>query len=87
MTGSVRLTAEMLERAVIEYGRTLTLPPGGGMPPDLELVAEDAHPGHLHVVMSLWTDEEGQSDFSLELILILNNHGLIDIQVDGLHVL
>jgi hypothetical protein len=37
--------------------------------------------------MSLWTEEEGQSDLSLELTLILNNHGLIDIQVDGLHVL
>ena len=38
-------------------------------------------------IKPLWTEEEGCSDLSLELILIETDHTLLTTEVDNLHVL
>jgi hypothetical protein len=87
ITGNSRFSAEMLERAVSDYGRTLIMPPSGGLPPDLDVTFEDAHPERLHAVMSLWTEEDGQSDLSLKLTLTVRRSNLIDTEIDDLQVM
>jgi hypothetical protein len=87
MTRNDRLSAEELRNAIARYGRTLV-----PLPEDqwdrLDVVAIDGreHPT-FHVVLDLWTAEEGRSDLSLELELTDRYGGAFETRILDLHVL
>jgi hypothetical protein len=84
-SGGVRLSAESLARAVSEYGRRLVLPPSEAAAP-LDVVPHRAG-GGWSVIVPLWTAEEGRSDLSLELTILVRGSSSYRIEVDDLHVL
>jgi hypothetical protein len=86
MTGERRLSASALRMAVSAYGRTIVVPPDG-LPPDIGEYPDRSDPHVLRVVVDMWTAEEGRSDLSLELTLMENRLGLIDVEIDDFHVL
>jgi len=82
-----RLSAGTLREVVEGYGRALAPVPEGGLD-HLDVVRiEGSEPAAFHVVVELWTEEEGRSDLSLELRLTDLYGGAYDIEVLGLHVL
>jgi hypothetical protein len=86
-THGVRLSAPLLQQAIVQYGRTLA------MPPALELETLDvieiacAVPKAWSVRVDLWTIEEGRSDLTLECTLIDQPGDLLAAEIDNLHVL
>ena len=81
-----RLTADELRAVVREYGRTLVIPPETAYR-DLDAVAvRGATPPTWSVRAPLWTKEEGRSDLTLELTVILNENRP-SFELDDLHVL
>ncbi len=82
-----RLSAAELAAAIEDYGRTLT-PVLPNSLDDLDIVElEDAETPTYHVVVELWTEEEGRSDLTLELLLTDRYGGAYDIEIRNLHVL
>jgi hypothetical protein len=86
MTGSRRLTSAELRAAVEEYGRTIVIPLGG-LPPGIDEIQDGEDPQVLYLVVDMWTAEEGRSDLSLELTLTANRLGLVDVEIDNLHMM
>lgn len=86
ITGGKRLTGFLIDRAIKEYGKTLSLPPRDAY----ELVdiarikTTAAH--KWSVVMPLWTEEEGRSDLSMEITLTEIGDSF-DVELDDIHVL
>jgi hypothetical protein len=80
------LTAAELRTAVEEYGRTLVIPPGG-LPPGIEEIEDQDDPRVLYLLVDMWTAGQGRSDLSLELTLTENRLGLVDAQIDNLHMM
>lgn len=82
-----RLSAADLRLAVEQYGRTLVDLPAQALEP-LEVIEILGMPRPtFHVVVDLWTAEEGLSDLSLELCLTARaDHGF-DIEIENLHTL
>lgn len=86
LSGGVRLSAQAIELAVSQYGRTLCRVPAERWP-DLDVVeVTGAVPARFSVRVDLWTSEEGRSDLSLELTLIDDGETLA-VEIDDLHVL
>jgi hypothetical protein len=79
-----RLTAEQLERAVREYGRTLVALPEEVWALVQVYRLEDGSGVVLEV--PLWTTEEGRSDLTLSLTAY-DRDGAVAIEIDDLHVL
>jgi hypothetical protein len=97
MTGGRRLSAAELNRAVMEYGRTLTTIPGGELE-ELEVIPVAATGGKSFQIFSksyheyvaavpLWTKEEGLSDLTLELRIREDGDALYETQIDDLRVM
>lgn len=87
MTGGRWLTAKQMRDGVVEYGRTLVAPPATAWN-DIDAVqADGVDPATFHVVMPLWTLEEGMSDLSLELRLIETYPDALDVEITSIHVL
>ena len=87
MTRSDRLSADALREAVARYGRTLVaLPIEALQHLDVVEVEGREHPT-FHVVVDLWTADEGRSDLSLELELIDRYGGAFETRILDLHVL
>jgi hypothetical protein len=86
LTNGVRLPADQIRNAIIQYGRRLIEPPSEayGLMDVIAIHATEAR--KWSVEMPLWTAEEGRSDLSIELTLIENN-GIFTIELDGIHVL
>lgn len=81
-----RLTADELRDVVREYGRTFVAPPETAYQ-DLDVVAvRGATQPTWSVRAPLWTKEEGRSDLTLELTIVLNNDRP-SFELDDLHVL
>lgn len=78
-----RLTADELELAVSEYGRTLV-----DLPEEAWHLAEVAAVSRteMSVDVPLWTSEEGRSDLTL-FVSIRVVDGRVHVSVDDLHVL
>ena len=87
MTHGVRLSAQELRGAVESYGRTLIELPESELDGLDVVTVEGASVPTLSVVVDLWTEEEGKSDLSLELMLIDRYGGAYEVQVSDLHVL
>lgn len=87
MTRGDRLSAADLREAVARYGRTLVaLPIEALQQMDVVEIQGREYPT-FHVVVDLWTAEDGQSDLSLELELIDRYHGAFETRILDLHVL
>jgi hypothetical protein len=80
-----RLSADDLERAVVEYGRKLIPLPEEGIPL-VDFYAHDADPGAASLDVPLWTEEEGRSDLTLS-IAVTQTRGLCRVEIDDLRVL
>jgi hypothetical protein len=81
-----RLRADDLRNVVRDYGRTLVAPPETAYQ-DLDAVAvRGTTPPRWSVRAPLWTKEEGRSDLTLELTVILNAVR-VSFELDDLHVL
>ncbi|TNE85154.1 MAG: hypothetical protein EP330_27535 [Deltaproteobacteria bacterium] len=77
---SGRLTAEALQRAVREYGRTLCpLPEDGRRLVDVYPIR--GRPGEALVDVTLWTQEEGESDLTLKLAVAGEAVSVTDLRV------
>ena len=86
LSGGVRLSAQALEFAVGQYGRTICRVPVERWP-DLDVVEiTGAVPARFSARVDLWTLEEGRSDLSLELTLI-DQADTLAVEIDDLHVL
>lgn len=87
MTHGRRLSASDLQNAVQTYGRTLVPLPVEELE-DLDVVeVKDAEVPTYNVVVDLWTEQEGHSDLSLELLLTDRYGGAYDVEILNLHVL
>ena len=86
-TGGVRLSADMLEEAVTQYGKTLVFPPPDALA-NLDIVPVACEgPKTWSVRADLWTSEEGRSDLTLELTVIKDEGKRTIVELDNLHVL
>ncbi|HCN30298.1 MAG TPA: hypothetical protein DIT64_16465 [Verrucomicrobiales bacterium] len=86
LSGGVRLSAQAIERAVSQYGRTLCRLPAERWRYLDVVEITGVVPARFSVRVDLWTVEEGRSDLSLELTLIDYGKHLA-VEIDDLHVL
>ena len=87
LTQSRRMTATELARSARGYGRTIvTLPERALQQLDVVEVAH-AQPKQWSVNVTLWTDEEGASDLTLQLTIKDTGNGTCEVEIDDLHVL
>jgi hypothetical protein len=63
----------------------LVVPPGSA--DDWDIDSTDLHDGGKHVAVGLWTQQEGRSDLTLELLLHCDEHGRWRPRIVNLHVL
>ncbi|GAB3550086.1 hypothetical protein GCM10027343_32710 [Noviherbaspirillum agri] len=86
-TQGVRLPTSELQQAIVDYGRTLIMPPASALD-NLDIIEiENSSPRAWSVVADLWTEEEGRSDLSLVCTLIDQPGDLLAVEVDDLRVL
>lgn len=86
-TSGVRLSASLMRQAIVDYGRTLVMPPASALD-QLDVIEVDgSNPKAWSVRVDLWTVEEGRSDLSLECTLVSRHGDLLAAEVDNLHVL
>jgi len=86
MTDGRRLTADQIEQAVLDYGNTLIpLPPEALDEVDVYPFNND--PMSCRAEVDLWTQEEGRSDLTLEVMVERRDDGGYDVSVRNLHVL
>ncbi len=80
-----RLTLNELERAISDYGRTLTPLPENALD-IVEVYPVEGAVGLTAIDVPLWTIEEGRSDLTLSLTV---NEGMGEamVSIDDLHVL
>jgi hypothetical protein len=83
----VRLSADLLRQAVVDYGRTLVMPPALALEQLDVIEVGGSNPRAWSVRVDLWTAEEGRSDLSLECTLIDGTEDLLGVEIDNLHVL
>lgn len=77
-----------MRETVESYGRTLSRPPGGDLPPGLDVFEVDgARPRRLFAVMPLMTAEEFRSDLTVELVFIEAAPQLWIIEIENIYVL
>jgi hypothetical protein len=69
MTRGHRMSSGEIAAAVQEYGRRLVPPDEAAWWPLVEVLPVRSEPAQFHVVVPLWTEEEGRSDLSAELWL------------------
>jgi hypothetical protein len=80
------LTANQIERAVSEYGRRLVPPPDTWWETVEVTPIDVGERPSFNVVAPVWTEEEGRSDLSLELLLTEFIQGAYDSELLGLYV-
>jgi hypothetical protein len=87
LTNGVRLSAAEIEHAIREYGRQVVVPPRTAfeLMDATEIVTATA--GTWSVTMPLWTAEEGRSDLSLEMTIVVTDGSATVIELDNIHVL
>jgi hypothetical protein len=81
-----RLAADDLRTVIRDYGRKLVPPPGDAYD-NLDIVPVKGTAGQTWSVrVPLWTEEEGRSDLTLELTVVMNG-ARPSVELDDLHVL
>lgn len=86
ITRGVRLSSQDMARAINDYGRQLVLPPEQAYMLMDVIELRNGEPTRWSVTMPLWTREEGRSDLTLELSVVVGQNGLA-IELGGIHVL
>jgi hypothetical protein len=86
VTRGRRLPAEAMAAAVAGYGRTLVQPPADWWS-SVNITQVVTAPNFFLVAAPLWTEEEGESDLTLELRLERTSVDVYDIEVLDIHVL
>jgi hypothetical protein len=87
LSNGVRLTANELKKAVVEYGCKIVPTPVQGYE-ELDVIEViGSKPKQWSVNVPVFTLEEGKSDLTLELTIIESPSALYRIEVDDLHVL
>lgn len=87
LTNSLRLTADELRQAVLDYGRRVVPPPQNTWTVRSTVEIEGAVPEAWSVYVDLWTAEEGRSDLTLELTIRDSAEDTYNVEIDNLHVL
>lgn len=82
-----RLSAADLKAVVETYGQTIVPVPLSSLESLDAVPVEGAEVPTLSVVVDLWTEEEGRSDLTLELLLEDRYGGAFEIQIVDLRVL
>lgn len=85
LTKGIRLTAEDVRQAIATYDEKLVMPPDDSYRLMSVVRVRGAEPPKWSVAMPLWTENEGCSDLSIELMLIQQGDGF-RIEVDDIHV-
>lgn len=86
LTGGVRLSAEAIKRAVNDYGGVLTRPPDTAFDRLDAIQVQGSAPPRWSIRFDLWTEEEGQSDLTLEMTVEEGPQGP-KIALDDIHIL
>lgn len=82
----IRLTAEMMRRAIEEYGRTLVLPPEEAFSDIDAIRVSIADQPTWSIRFDLWTKEDERSDLCLECTIIVFSDSSIGLEIDNIHV-
>lgn len=85
LTRGVRLNASQIEQAITDYGRSVVLPPDDGYELIEAIEVITAPRGTWSVTVPLWTAEEGRSDLTAELTVLIAAEG-VTVELDNLHV-
>jgi hypothetical protein len=86
-TRGVRLSRDLIQEAIHEYGRKLIPPPQAAFENlDAIRVTNALHPTW-SIRFDLWTQEEGRSDLSIECTVIDRQDGTLVFELDNIHVL
>lgn len=86
-TNGVRLSADLISDAISEYGHKLVMPPPEVFENIDVIEVIGTSPKRWSVRFDLWTEDEGRSDLTLECTLIDSEAGLLEAEVDNIHVL
>jgi hypothetical protein len=87
MTRGRRLQAFEIAQAIEGYGGRLELPPQTEYHRIDAVPVTSARQPAFHVVFPLWTEEEGRSDLSIELLLTQIDGSIYDVELLDIHVL
>jgi hypothetical protein len=82
-----RLSALDIERSIQQYGRSVCQLPQCALNGIKWAPISGSEPQKWHVVVPLWTKQEGRSDLTLELTLVDSPKEFYEIEIDDLHVL
>ena len=80
----IRLSAADMEEAIKEYDCQLVMPPLDAY--ELMNVVEIKGGDSWYVVMPLWSQDEGESDLSIELTIVKESNNFI-FEIENIHVL
>ena len=84
LTQGIRLNANEIGDAILEYGRVLTSYPDQINLDVIEI--ENSNPKSWSIVAPVYTVEEGLSDLSIEITLIQSSKDQYKIELDDIHV-
>ena len=84
MPQGIRLKANEIDNAILEYGRVLISYPDQINLDVIEI--ENSYPKSRNVVAPVYTVEEARSDLSIEMTLIQSSKDQYKIELDNIHV-
>ncbi|HEX5410014.1 MAG TPA: hypothetical protein VFW89_09625 [Gemmatimonadaceae bacterium] len=87
LTQGIRMSANDIDRVIRAYGRHVILPPEEAYSGLTAIEILVPPPGRWSVDMPLWTEEEGESDLTVELRITLQHDSWVKVTVDDIHVL
>lgn len=87
LSRGIRLTAEQIESAVREYGRTVIPLPSSGVALIDYVSIQNANPAAWSAYVPLFTQEEGRSDLTIDLTLVESGTDLFEVELNDLRVL
>jgi len=87
LTDGTRLSEKQIRQAISEYGRTLVNPSAEAFEELYVVAVTGVTPRRWSVGFDLWTEEEDQSDLSLELALIETDAGQLLVELNNIHTL
>jgi hypothetical protein len=86
MTEGRNLSSDALRRAIEQYGRRLVSIPDNERDAFEPRRVPDSTPTLYHAAVHLWTQEEGQSDLTVQLAFVETTHHTFDVEVLGFRV-
>ncbi|HEX8717846.1 MAG TPA: hypothetical protein VF722_12810 [Gemmatimonadaceae bacterium] len=87
LTQGVGMSANDMDHVIREYGRHVILPPEEAYSRLTAIEILVPPPGRWSVDMPLWTEEEGESDLTVELRITLQRDNWVKVMLDDIHVL